>query len=242
MKNNFIILLFFIMLNICVLFSFNSSLFASEFYIYKSIDNRIFLTNTLKRHHLGRFKENYYRYMPISSDLVDETTLNELLKSTEVKSKENKFDSIINKYSKKYFIDFELIKSIIKSESKFNKNYKSDRNRFGLMLINDDIYYTVTGETLSENNLLYSPDINISVGSAYLVFLYNKYPTLELALAAYISSQELVDEIYSIPEKSWIIDFITSVTENYYKMLNQHNINNTVDVRKQNGKIILYNR
>ncbi|MEI6856424.1 lytic transglycosylase domain-containing protein [Psychrilyobacter sp.] len=94
----------------------------------------------------------------------------------------------IEKISKKYKIDREVIYSVIKIESNFRERIVSHKGAIGLMQIMPS-----TGEWMAKsNNLPYSkkmlldPVYNIKIGTIYLHYLMNKYDSdIEKVLIAY---------------------------------------------------------
>lgn len=106
-----------------------------------------------------------------------------------------KYSQEVSKYAKEYNVDEELIYAIIKAESNFNENVKSNKGAIGLMQLMYDTAKDVAkkiGITIEENTL-YKPDININLGTKYISILLEKYGCLELALAAYNAGSGNVD-------------------------------------------------
>ena len=91
------------------------------------------------------------------------------------------YTEIIDKYSKEYNIEKELIYSIIKNESHFNKEAKSSKNAIGLMQVLESTKSDIEIEDLD----LFNEEDNILVGTKYLSLLNAKYKNIELAIAAY---------------------------------------------------------
>lgn len=95
------------------------------------------------------------------------------------------YSQIIERYSKEFNIEEALIYSIIKNESHFNKEAKSNKNAIGLMQVleatKNDIEKTIERENLD----LFNEEDNILVGIKYLSILNDKYENTELAIAAY---------------------------------------------------------
>jgi soluble lytic murein transglycosylase len=95
----------------------------------------------------------------------------------------------VEKYSKEYNLDKNLVYSIIKAESGFDAKAISPRDAKGLMQILDS-----TGEWAAEkikikdfeSSMLLEPKTNIRIGCWYIARLLNQYDqNTELALAAY---------------------------------------------------------
>lgn len=99
------------------------------------------------------------------------------------------YENYINKYSKEYNIDPFFIRSIIKVESKFDKDATSIKNARGLMQI-----ATITGQWAAkeleiqnyDDDLLYDPETNIKIGCWYIDKLRTQFDNrLQLVIAAY---------------------------------------------------------
>ena len=98
-----------------------------------------------------------------------------------------KYRGEIEANSEKYKINKELISAIISAESKFNKNALSHKNAKGLMQLKEKTAiwcmekYKINGDV----NNIYSPNLNIQIGCAYMNYLLEKFKREDLALAAY---------------------------------------------------------
>lgn len=91
-----------------------------------------------------------------------------------------KYDELINNYAMLNGVDPLLIKSIIKQESGFNANAKSNAGAGGLMQL-----MPATARGLGVKNV-YDPKQNIAAGTKYFANLLNQYEgNIPLALAAY---------------------------------------------------------
>ncbi len=99
-----------------------------------------------------------------------------------------KYETMVNKYSKKYNLNPLFVLSVIKVESNFEERAKSSVGAIGLMQI--------TGETGSEianklgyknfiSNDLYNPETNIEFGCFYLKDLFKEFNDRDLVIAAY---------------------------------------------------------
>ncbi len=99
-----------------------------------------------------------------------------------------KYEEYVNKYSEMYDLDPLLVLSVIKTESDFKEQAKSNKNAKGLMQIMDETGAWAAKEVGIEYfmaNMLYSPEINIQLGCWYLDNLLDEFENLSLALAAY---------------------------------------------------------
>ena len=95
------------------------------------------------------------------------------------------YSQIIERYSKEFNIEEALIYSIIKNESHFNKEAKSNKNAIGLMQVLEATKNDIEKIIDKENLDLFNEEDNILVGIKYLSILNDKYENTELAIAAY---------------------------------------------------------
>lgn len=155
------------------------------------------------------------------------------------------YDDIVDKYSRRYNLEPELILAIIKQESVFDPQARSWANAYGLMqlmpLTAKDMAQ-LAGITLENNIQLFQPDVNIHLGSLYLKQLHRRFNgNKEWMLAAYnagphrvmrwqdIPGSEQVDVFIENIEFSETRDYVRKVMKNYwaYKLLkNNFNIEN----------------
>ncbi|MEG0295606.1 MAG: lytic transglycosylase domain-containing protein [Clostridium sp.] len=100
-----------------------------------------------------------------------------------------KYEEYITKYAEEFEVDPLLILSIMKTESNFSNDAKSNKDAKGLMQIMDQ-----TGEWAAEElgivyfmpNMMYDPEMNIKIGTWYVDRLNDEFNgDLELMLAAY---------------------------------------------------------
>lgn len=108
-------------------------------------------------------------------------------------------------------IDYRLVLAVIKAESEFDESAVSNKGAVGLMQL-----LPSTAEWLWSQNydselteeMLYSPEINIELGIAYLKYLLDRFE-LEYALAAYNAGEGVVS--------GWLEDGLSSVDDIPYK-------------------------
>lgn len=96
-----------------------------------------------------------------------------------------KYSVYVEKYSDEYSIDENLVYSVMKAESKFNKDAVSHKGAKGLMQISDITRNWAIEELNLENVDIFDPETNIKIGSWYLNKLYKQFGNLDLVVAAY---------------------------------------------------------
>ncbi|MBQ3053530.1 MAG: lytic transglycosylase domain-containing protein [Clostridia bacterium] len=120
-----------------------------------------------------------------------------------------KYSDYVEKYAENYKIDKYLVYSIIKAESEFKFNARSEKGAVGLMQImpstGKEIAQKLGIENFSEEVLL-NPEININIGCYYLSYLLNKYDgNIKTAVAAYNAGYGNVDNWLAVEQ----IDFLS---------------------------------
>lgn len=99
-----------------------------------------------------------------------------------------KYKEHIEEYSKKYNLDPYLVVSVIKAESDFREDAKSNREAYGLMQIVPDTAKWAAEKMDIENfnvEQLYDPKFNIAMGCWYLDNLNHEFNNTDLVIAAY---------------------------------------------------------
>ena len=122
----------------------------------------------------------------------------------------NQYDSLISEFSKKYQVDFALIKAIIRAESGFNPLAVSRKGAKGLMQL--------IPETASRVNVsnIFSPRENIEGGVRYFKYLLSLFnDDLRLSLAAYNAGENVVAALRSIPPYRETVDYVRKVLSFY---------------------------
>ena len=111
----------------------------------------------------------------------------------------DKFLELIKRYSDEYSVDKNLILAVIKAESNFKEEAKSDKQAKGLMqIMNTTAKDVVNVEGLDidvsniEEEIIISQN-NINIGVAYLSMLFEKYQNMELVIASYNAGIGTVD-------------------------------------------------
>ena len=109
------------------------------------------------------------------------------------------YSEYVSKYSKEYNVDENLVYAVIKAESNFNANAKSEKGAVGLMQIMEstakdiskNMNLQIKNDELAEK--LLEPETNINIGTKYLSTLIQKYGNKEVALVAYNAGIGTVD-------------------------------------------------
>lgn len=148
------------------------------------------------------------------------------------------YDSIIEKYSKRYGVEKEFILAIIKQESKYKSDAKSWADAHGLMQIipaTAGDMGNLTRRKFKSVSQLYNPDYNIHLGSRYVRWLDKQFNgRKDYILAAYNAGPhrvkrwmknkdaQQIDVFIENIEFSETRDYVRKVLKNYwaYKVLN----------------------
>lgn len=109
------------------------------------------------------------------------------------------YTEYVYQYSKEYNVDENLVYAVIKAESNFNVNAKSNKSAIGLMQIMKEtakevskmIDLQLTDEELEVK--LKEADLNINLGTKYLSILIERYQNIEIAITAYNAGIGTVD-------------------------------------------------
>ncbi|MBS4535934.1 lytic transglycosylase domain-containing protein [Clostridium sp. D2Q-14] len=138
-----------------------------------------------------------------------------------------KYKEYILMYCDDYNVDPNLVAAIISVESKFNKDVVSSKGAIGLMQILPETAIWISQQNSMkefEEWMLYTPEVNIKMGTWYINHLYKQFEDIDLILAAYNGgsgnvSKWLEDEKYSKDGKTLdIVPF--KETREYIKKVN----------------------
>jgi soluble lytic murein transglycosylase-like protein len=122
----------------------------------------------------------------------------------------NQYDSLISELSKKYQVDFALVKAMIRAESGFNPYAVSRKGAKGLMQLMPE-----TALRLNVSNS-FNPRENIEGGVRYFKYLLSLFnDDLQLSLAAYNAGENVVGELRSIPPYRETVDYVKKVLSYY---------------------------
>ena|SRR5215208_1305474 len=120
------------------------------------------------------------------------------------------FDELIRSTSGRYNVDPDLIRAVIKTESDFNSNARSNKGAMGLMQLMPD---TARLHNVSD---AYDPNENIDGGVRHLRMLLERYQgDLELSLAAYNAGAGAVEKHGGIPPYNETREYVRKVLRLY---------------------------
>ena len=126
------------------------------------------------------------------------------------------YDGIIRQASKRFKVDPNLIKAVIKAESDFNHKAISRKGAQGLMQLMPQ-----TADEMDVDNP-FNPEENIFGGTRYLSILLERFKNNKhMALAAYNAGPEAVEDHKGIPPYRETRTFVKRVLS-YYKKYQSH--------------------
>ncbi|MBQ2938022.1 MAG: lytic transglycosylase domain-containing protein [Clostridia bacterium] len=109
------------------------------------------------------------------------------------------YTEYVLKYSQEYNVDENLVYAVIKAESNFNPNAKSNKNAIGLMQLMESTAKDIIKKVdlqIPDNEIgekLQEADVNINLGTKYLSILIDRYQNVEIAVTAYNAGIGTVD-------------------------------------------------
>lgn len=130
-------------------------------------------------------------------------------------SKVVSFDDIISRYSSHYGLDDSLVRAVIKAESNYNPQARSNKGAQGLMQL---IPETARDMQVSDP---FDPEDNIRGGSRYLRLMLDQFGgNVELALAAYNAGPNAVKRFGGIPPYQETQNYVVKV-KNFHRQYRQ---------------------
>lgn len=152
--------------------------------------------------------------------LVEKDTINQLIYP-------KKYSEYVEKYSKEFNLDENLVYSVIKAESKFKQDAVSHKGAKGLMQISDITRDWAIEELELGEIDIFDPEVNIRVGCWYISKLYKEFGNLDLVIAAYNGGSGNVkkwlhnndyskdgEKLHNIPFKE-TSNYVEKVNKNY---------------------------
>jgi soluble lytic murein transglycosylase-like protein len=125
------------------------------------------------------------------------------------------YDALIEKYAAEYRLDPDLIRSMIATESGFNRYAISPKGAQGLMQL-----MPATAARLGVADP-FDPADNISGGAKHMRYLLDTFSTnpdsLRLSLAAYNAGENLVQRLGRVPAIRETHDYVSSIINRYGK-------------------------
>jgi soluble lytic murein transglycosylase-like protein len=180
-----------ILISLVALFGASSA--HADVYMYQDKDGVINFTNAPT--HAG-----YRRVMRESSTTYGPATV--------AANPANGYDEVIQDASSRHSLDADLIRAVIKAESDFNSNARSNKGAMGLMQLMPD-----TARLLNVPDA-YNPYANIDGGVRYLKMLLGRYQgDVTLSLAAYNAGSGAVDKHGGIPPYAETREYVRRVLQ-----------------------------
>lgn len=98
-----------------------------------------------------------------------------------------KYSEYVEKYSEMYGVPSDVVYAVIKTESDFNPDAKSDKGAFGLMQLMPATFEWACGKTGIPYNKdkITDPEMNIQCGVYYLSYCYDQFLIWDTVYAAY---------------------------------------------------------
>ena len=129
---------------------------------------------------------------------------------TNIPASKSQILNVVSQISKKYDVDENLVKALIKQESGFNPKAKSKAGAMGLMQLMPS-----TAKNLGVKDP-YNMVQNVEGGVKYLKSMLNKYNgNVILALAAYNAGPGAVDKYSGVPPYKETQNYVRSILANY---------------------------
>lgn len=137
-----------------------------------------------------------------------------------------KYMDSVEKYAEEFGVDKYLILAVIKTESGFDPNAKSNADAIGLTQITEEAFAWIKLKLCPEEELvfedLYNPDTSIRFGAYYMSRNLERYNgDVSTAAAAYHSGWGTVDELLRENQTEILTEFPYTQMENYVYKINK---------------------
>ncbi len=150
-----------------------------------------------------------------------------------------KYSEYVERYSEEYDIDENFIYAVIKTESGFDPDARSNVGAVGLMQLMPIAFKEVSNNIEDNKGLkysdMYNPEYNIMYGTWYLDYLYEQFGSYELTIAAYHAGMtEVRGWLYSgvLDEDNLNLDNIPSEYSD-----TRHYINKVINAYKEYNRL-----
>ena len=120
----------------------------------------------------------------------------------------------LNRFSKAHGLDPYLVAALIRQESEFNPNAVSRANAVGLMQLLPKVGREVAKQEKLRSftpSQLFTPAINLQLGTHYFHSMVDKFGAVELALAAYNAGDDRVEQWQGIGKYRDVAEFVESI-------------------------------
>lgn len=132
----------------------------------------------------------------------------------------------VEKYAEEFGVDKYLILAVIKTESGFDPNAKSNADAIGLTQITEETFAWIKLKLCPKEELvfedLYKPDVSIRFGTYYIARNMERYNgDVNTAAAAYHSGWGTVDKLLEEYNTEILTQFPYTQMENYVQKINK---------------------
>jgi soluble lytic murein transglycosylase len=138
-----------------------------------------------------------------------------------------KYEEYVEKYSKEFGIEQNLVYAIIKTESSFNPDAVSSANAEGLTQITPETFEWIKTKLGEENKdlSLFDPETSIKYGAFFISYLLNEFGDTDTAIAAYHAGRGRVngwlEDKELSPDGKTLSEIPIPETAHYVKKINK---------------------
>lgn len=138
-----------------------------------------------------------------------------------------KYEEYVEKYSREFGVEENLIYAIIKTESSFNPDAVSSANAGGLTQITPETFEWLKIKLGEENKdlSLFDPETSIKYGAFFISYLLNEFGDTDTAVAAYHAGRGRVngwlEDKELSPDGKTLLKIPVSETAHYVKKINK---------------------